>query len=257
MTATAPATRRRPRGGPPLLAPALAYGALMVTAVILSARTPQPSASAASVLAYDLGHHAILKVAGCLGFAASLPLAIWSATVYRRQRTSLGITAPGAVISIAGGLLAAASLALTGLVTWVSSQLPAASDPALARALVDLSFATGSAGFVAPLGLLVAGIAVPGLIIGLLPRWLAWAGLVIAAVSELSVFALLTSALDFTFPVGRFLGLAWLITASVMLPASRRARPTQTDAGRGMGDETGGDSAPAGAQRAASTAGSD
>ena len=43
----------------------------------------------------------------------------------------------------------------------------------------------------------------------------------IAAASEVSAFALLTSALDFTFPVGRFLGLAWLIAASVTLPASR------------------------------------
>jgi hypothetical protein len=221
MTTTMPAARR-PQGGPPLIAPALAYGALMITAVILSVRTPQPSAAAASVLAYDLGHHDVLQVAGCLGFAASLPLAIWTATVYRRLRTSLGVTAPGPVIGLVGGLLAAASLALTGLVNWTSSQIPASSDPAVARALADLSFATGSAGFVAPLGLLIAGIAVPGLILRLLPRPLAWAGLVIAAVSELSVFALLTPTLDFAFPVGRFLGLAWLITASITLPASRR-----------------------------------
>jgi hypothetical protein len=223
MTATVTAPRvRRPQGGPPLIAPVLAYGALMVTAVILAAASPQPAASAASVLAYNRSHHDVLEVAGCLGFAAALPLAIWTATVYRRLRTGLGVTAPGAVIGLAGGLLAAASLALTGLVTWTSAQIPVRGDPALARALADLSFATGSAGFVAPLGLLIAGLAVPGLILGLLPRSLAWAGLVIAAVSEVSAFALLTSALDFTFPVGRFLGLAWLITASLVLPARRR-----------------------------------
>jgi hypothetical protein len=227
MTATVPAARR-PQGGPPLIVPALAYGALMATAVILSVRTPPPSATAASVLAYDLAHHGVLKVAGCLGFAASLPLAIWTGTVYRRLRTGLGITAPGAVIGLAGGLIAAASLALTGLVTWVSSQLPASGGPALARALADLSFATGSAGFVAPLGLLIAGIAVPGLLTRLLPRPFAWAGLIIAAASELSAFALLTPALDFTFPVGRFLGLAWLITASITLPASRHTSRNRT-----------------------------
>lgn len=54
MSATAPPARRRDvQGGPPLLAPVLAYGALMVAAVIVSARVPQPSAAAASVLAYD------------------------------------------------------------------------------------------------------------------------------------------------------------------------------------------------------------
>jgi hypothetical protein len=223
MTATATAPPgRRAADGPPLIVPVLAYGALMVAAVILSARSPQPSASAVSVLAYDRTHHGALELAGCLGFAASLPLAIWTATVYRRLRTSLGVAAPGAVIGLAGGLLAAASLGLSGLVNWTSSQATAGGDPALARALADLSFAIGSAGFVAPLGLLIAGIAVPALILHLLPRPLAWAGLVIAAVSELSAFALLTSALDFTFPAGRFLGLAWLIATSITLPARRR-----------------------------------
>jgi len=224
--ATAAATAapaRRPQGGPPLLTPVLAYAGLMIAAVILSAKSPQPSASAASVLAYDRAHHDVLQVAGCLGFAACLPLAIWSATVYRRLRTRLGVTAPGAVIALTGGLLAAASLGLTGLVNWTSAQLSASGDPAIARALADLSFATGSAGFVAPLGLLFAGIAVPGLILRLLPKPLAWAGLVIAVISELSVLALLTSGLDFTFPVGRFLGLAWLIAVSIALPASRRS----------------------------------
>jgi hypothetical protein len=224
MTAAATARpARRAQGGPPLIVPALAYGALMVTAVILSARSPQPSATAASVLAYDRAHHDALQLAGCLGFTASVPLAIWTATAYRRLRTSLGVTSPGAVISLAGGLLAAASLGLSGLVSWTSSQLPGGGDPSVARALADLSFATGSAGFVAPLGLLIAGIAIPAMILRLLPRPLAWAGLVIAAASEVSAFALLTSALDFTFPVGRFLGLAWIVTASLALPASRPA----------------------------------
>jgi hypothetical protein len=223
MTATATAApASRPQNGPPLIVPVLAYGALMVAAVILSARSPQPSASAVSVLAYDRTHHDAVQLAGCLGFAAALPLAIWTATVYRRLRTTLAVAAPGAVIALAGGLLAAASLGLTGLVSWTSAQASSSGDAPLARGLADLSFATGSAGFVAPLGLLIAGIAVPALILHLLPTPLAWAGLVIAAFSELSAFALLTSALDFTFPIGRFLGLAWLIAAAVMLPASRR-----------------------------------
>jgi hypothetical protein len=227
-TATPTARSARAQVGPPLLAPVLAYGVLMVISVILVAGGPEPSASASAVLAYDQGHQTALEVAGCLGFAASLPLAIWTAAVYRRLRTTLGVVAPGAVIGLVGGLLAAASLALTGLITWTSSQVHTLADPALARALADLSFATGSAGFVAPLGLLIAGIAVPSLILGFLPRPLAWAGLIIAAVSLLSTFALLTSDLDFTFPVGRFLGLLWLTTASVLLPARRRTAHRQT-----------------------------
>jgi hypothetical protein len=220
-TATAPRTARR-QSGPPPLALVLAYGVLMVASAVLIIDTPHPSASASTVLSYDLSHRTALTFAGCLGFAAALPLAIWAATIYRRLRTSLAVTAPGAVIALVGGLLAAASLTLSGLITWTTGQLDALADPALARVLADLNFATGAAGFVAPLGLLIAGIAVPGLILRLLPRWLAWAGLAIAVLSLVSTFALLTPALDFTFPVGRFLGLAWLITTSVRLPANRR-----------------------------------
>lgn len=215
-------TRTGPQGGPPLLAPVIAYGVLMVTAAALLAKIPQPGTSAAAVLSYDQAHQTVMRVAGCLAFAASAPLAIWTATAYRRLRT-LGVTAPGAVIGLSGGLLAAASLALSGLLTWTSGQLGDAGTPAVARALADLGFAVGSAGFVVPLGLLVAGIAVPALIFRFTARPLAWIGLVIAAVSLLATFTLLTPALDATLPVGRFAGLAWLIAVSVTLPRNRHA----------------------------------
>jgi hypothetical protein len=221
MTTAPPAARRGgPQGGPPLLAPALAYGALTIASVALSARIPQPAASAASLLAYVRSHHTFMQVAGCLEFAATVPLAIWTATGYRRLRT-LGVNAPGAVIGLAGGLLAAASLALSGLVSWTVSQVSGTVEAGLARVLADLSFATGGTGFVAPLGLLLAGMAVPALILRLLPGWLAWTGLAVAAIAELSTFSLLTSALDATLPVGRFGGLLWLVAVSVLLPRTR------------------------------------
>jgi hypothetical protein len=233
MTAAPPTARRGgPQGGPPLIAPALAYGALMVASVALSARTPQPTASAASLLAYVRSHHTFMQVSGCLEFAAAVPLAIWTATAYRRLRT-LGVNAPGAVIGLAGGLLAAASLALSGLISWTVSQVWGTVEAGLARALADLSFATGGAGFVAPLGLLLAGVAVPALILRLLPAWLAWTGLTVAAIAELSTFSLLTSALDVTLPIGRFGGLLWLVAVSVLLPRSRHdLRPAATGPAR-------------------------
>jgi hypothetical protein len=222
MTATAPSTSGRtgPQGGPPLLAPALAYGALMIASVILSARAPQPSASASALLTFERSHHTELQVAGFLSFAASAPLAIWSATAYRRLGT-LGVTAPGAVIALAGGLLAAASLALSGLISWTSAQVAPIASPALARALSELGFAAGSAGFVVPLGLLLAGISVPSIILRLTPRPWAWFGLAVAAVSVLSTFILLTSTLDATLPIGRFGSLIFLVAVSLVLPQSR------------------------------------
>ena len=223
MTSSQPGGRRGlPQGGPPLLAPALAYGALTIAAVVLSAAVPHPSASAESVLAYDRAHHTTLQVAGFLICGASVPLAIWTATVYRRMRT-LGVTAPGAVIALAGGLLAAAFLSLSGLISWTSSQVSAAAEPGLARALADLSFATGGAGFVVPFALLLAGVCVPALILRLTPRPWAWLGLAVAVAAVLSTFTLLTATLDVLLPIGRFGGLVWLIGTSVLLPRDRRA----------------------------------
>jgi hypothetical protein len=188
------------------------------------------------VLAYGQGHQTVLEVAGCLGFAASAPLAIWTATAYRRLR-ALGVTAPGAVIGLAGGPLASASLAMTGQIGWTGAQLDGPGDAGVAHALAYLAFATGSAGFVVPLSLLLAGIAVPCLILGFGPRPLAWVGLVIAALGALSTFTLLTPALDVTLPIGRFGGMLWLIAVSVTLPLTRhRASAVAHPASSGTSD---------------------
>jgi len=219
--------KSRRQGGPPPLVPALVYGALLVATVALLAGAPHAGSPAASTLSWARAHTGTLHAAALLVFGAAVPLAIWTATVYRRLRT-LGVTAPGAVIGLSGGLLASASLALSGLVTWTLAETAPSVSPALAQVLTDLSFAAGAAGFVVPLALLLAGVAVPSLILRLIPRPLAWAGLVVAAVGAVSTFTLITPALDATLPIARFGGLAWIIAVSLLLPASRhqvRAAP--------------------------------
>lgn len=217
--------RHEPQGGPPLWVLALVYGALMLAGVVASATAPRPSATAEAVLTYQHGHPGTLQLAAFFWFAAAVPLAIWAATAYRRLRR-LGVTAPGAAIGFAGGLLAAGSVSLLGLVTWVRSQTPDLTDPGLARVLADLGFALGSAGYAAPFALLVAGVTVPSLILRFLPRPLAWAGLAIAAVGMLATVTLLTPALDATLPILRFGGLLWLVAASFLLPRTRPRRST-------------------------------
>jgi hypothetical protein len=69
--------------------------------------------------------------------------------------------------------------------------------------------------------LLVAGVAVPALVLRLVPRWLAWAGLVIAALSELTFLAMAIPPIQVLLPVGRYAGLVWLIAVGFLLPARR------------------------------------
>jgi hypothetical protein len=56
-----------------------------------------------------------------------------------------------------------------------------------------------------------------------------WIGLVLAAVAELSVFALVLAPAAFLLPVARFLGMLWMIGAGAALPKSRAARAASTE----------------------------
>ena len=162
------------------------------------------------------------QVAGMLQFGSAVPLGIFAATAYARQ-LRLGVRVPGPAIGFFGGIDAAVFLMLSGLIMWVLGRPEVVADTALAQALAVLSYLTGGVGFVVGLGLLVAGIAVPSLILGFMPRWLAWAGLVIAALSELSFLSLVLEPLQFLLTVGRFGGLVWLIAAGFLLPRRRAA----------------------------------
>ena len=117
---SAPANPGRPQGGPHPLVPALAYGALMIAWVAVSVGGPNPATPAAEALAYARTHTGQLHAGALLAFGAAVPLAVWTATIYRRLRT-LGVTAPGAVIGLAGGVLAAGSIGLSGLMTWAGA----------------------------------------------------------------------------------------------------------------------------------------
>jgi hypothetical protein len=61
------------------------------------------------------------------------------------------------------------------------------------RALYYLVFSIGGVGFSVPMGLLIAGISVPSVIMKLLPKWLAISGLVLAMIGELSALTLVIS----------------------------------------------------------------
>jgi hypothetical protein len=212
----------RPQSGPPLIAPALAFTALCLAGIAVAAGAPRPDADAADVLAYAQAHGTAMRVSAFLMFGAAVPLAIWTATAYRRLR-ALGITAPGSAIALAGGVVASGLTALCGLTTWVLSRVDDSAP--LAGALRDLTFATGGPGFVAFFGLLLAGVAVPMMLVGSgfgpAARPLGIAGVVLGAVAELSSLTLLTTGAAFTMPIARFGGLAWLIAVSLLLPASR------------------------------------
>ena len=94
----------------------------------------------------------------------------------------------------------------------------------VAHALHLFSFAAGGPGFVVPFGLLVAGVSVVARLQRFAPRWLMFAGLLIAALAELSVFAFVWWSAAILLPIARFSGLPWMIAVAIFLPTSRAAR---------------------------------
>jgi hypothetical protein len=226
VTTSTRVPRPRTRGGPPLGVLAVVFTGLLLAGIIIStamaggAAFPSPYGTATDILAYFHEHPGAARVSALLQFAAAIPLAIYAATASARLNR-LGIRAPGATIALTGGVLSSAFMACSALVVWVLSRPEVRDDPTLVRALQDLAFVIGGPGHVVPLGLLVAGIAVPGLLAGLLPRWVAAAGLGIAAVAELATSALLFDDASFLLPLARFTSLAWMIAVGFLLPHHR------------------------------------
>ena len=200
---------------------ALVLASLVTTAVMSGGRQfINPLASADSVAAFFRDNPDAVRVGAMLQFGSAVPLGIYAATVYARQ-LRLGLRVPGPAISFFGGVAAALMLMLSASTAWVLGNPGIAADVPLTQALALLAFITGGVGYATGLGLLVAGIAVPFLILRFGPRWFAWAGLVIAALAELSFLSMVAEPLQFLLPIARFGGLLWLVAAGFLLPRTR------------------------------------
>ncbi|WP_193926268.1 hypothetical protein [Arthrobacter dokdonensis] len=239
---TAATGRRRPTGPHPGVLAAVSLG-LFLLALLLSGMLSDgkvfvsPFSATDDVVAFYRDNRAAVTVLGMLQFGSAVPLGIYAATTYARQ-LRLGIRVPGPAISFFGGVGASLMLMFSGMLTWLAGRPEVTGDPGLVQALAFLAFLTGGVGFVTGIGLLVAGLAVPGLVLKFVPRWLAWTGLVLAALSELSFLSLGVEPLQFLLPIGRFGGMLWLIAVGFLLPVNRAAA-SWSPAGPGVGSSGG------------------
>ncbi|HWX99754.1 MAG TPA: hypothetical protein VNY55_07745 [Mycobacterium sp.] len=201
-----------------LLCIGLLFGGLAI-GVALGGVMPLPYGPMSAVVAYVRAEPVALQMIATAVFASSVPLAIYGATAGARLR-QLGVARPAAAIALTGGALAAGALGLTALLGWTLSRPEVSADAALVRAIYFLVFLVGGPGHLVALGLLVAGMAVPGRALGLMPRPLAWAGLVIAALAEVTTLVLACPELGVILPIARVAALVWLVAAGAALPRS-------------------------------------
>src|SRR2546429_1837344 len=154
---TTRAVARPTQGGPPLgllaaVSLALLLAGLVVGVALAGGVMPLPFGSATEIQDYVAGHHAAAVAIAVGTFGSSIPLAIYAATASARLR-QLGITAPGATIALAGGLLASAGLGLSSLTAWTLSRPEVSADAALVRALYYMTYLAGGPWHVVTLGL--------------------------------------------------------------------------------------------------------
>lgn len=202
-----------------LLVPAAALTGLTLVGAVLGSAGPRPDWTPEQVLAHAATHQVEASLTAALLLGSAFPLVVYAAVMTTRMR-GLGVTAPGPLIGFAGAVLAASSAMASALAGWAGAQVAPLGDPVLSKVLATLWFAAGGVGFVAPLGVLVLGIAVPALRARLLPAPLAWTALVIGVLAVLSTLALVTDALYPLLPVGRFGGLLVLIATALLLPGA-------------------------------------
>jgi hypothetical protein len=213
--------------GPPLVLLAVVFTVLFFAAVIGSTvmaggeHFPSPYQAEHLSSFYFAQHANAVRLNAFLQFGAAVPLGLFAAVCVSRLRF-LGLTAAGLHIALFGGIASAIASALAALFMWAISWPTIAASP-VAHALHVLAFAIGGPGHVVPFGLLVAGVSVSAGIAGLVPKWIMWFGLVVAALAELSSFTLIVYAAAYLLPAARILGFAWLIGMGAMLPKSRAA----------------------------------
>ena len=201
-------------------------GLVPVTNITDSTHFPSPLQAANEIEAYFATHMSRVGICAALQFGSMIALGIYTAAMVSRLRFH-GLRVAGVDIALFGGFTAAIMAMVATVGQWALSRPGVGDNGPIARAIYDLVFAAGGPGYTVPLGLLCAGIAVPSLFGGQLSRRLAWAGIAIGVVGELSALSFVIPDALFLVPLTRFPAFVWLIWAGF------RLSPTRTESARG------------------------
>ena len=183
---------------------------------------PNPYDPAAVVTAYFREHPHDVLMCTFFQFLSSIPLGIFTVTVWSRLKW-LGVKAVGPSIALLGGFLVVMGAFISSMIAWTMVFPGVAADAGALRALYYLAFGIGGVGYSVPMGLLIAGIAVPSGFMKLLPRWMVVFGIILGVIGETSCLALLSPVMTALIPLTRFPGFIWLMIAGFML-ARRKPR---------------------------------
>lgn len=150
---------------------------------------------------------------------AAAALAAFASYLYATLR-AVGVRL--AALALAGGIIGAAFLALSALSYRVLAEQSVAADPALAHALVVLSYLAGGPAIGVPLGLTAGAFAAAVRRKRTLPAWLCWLSVVASVLGVATATTLVGPANNSSAAYGALLLgavalFAWLVASSVVL----------------------------------------
>jgi hypothetical protein len=212
------------------------YIALMMaggTNVRVAFQVPHDSATAPAFVAQ---HIWAIQWGSFCEFASAISLRIFMAVSISRLR-SPGIRAAGEQVAALGGIAAPIMLIGSALSTWSLTRPGVAAASGSVAALQSIGFDGGGPGFAVFLGLFAAGVSVSAGMHKLIPRWLMWLGIVVAAAGELSSLTLLNFTAGYFIPVARFLSIVWMLGLSFKFAGRSSIQRRQRYSSRG-GAET-------------------
>ena len=212
-----------------LFALTLVYVALIVaggTNVRVAFQVPHDSTSAP---AYVAQHMWAIQWGSFCEFASAILLGIFMAVTVSRLR-SPGNRAAAEQVAALGGIATPIMLIGSALSTWSLTRPGVAAASGAVAALQSIGFDGGGPGFAVFLGLFAAGVSVFAGMRKLIPSWLMWLGIVVAAAGELSSLTLLNFTAGYFIPVARFLSIAWMLGLALKLPG---ALPVVSEGGSG------------------------
>lgn len=189
---------------------------LLVVAQFVAA-SPGPKDSTSTIVTFYLHNKTAALWSAYAGMAAAVALLLFVAAVYsvlqrsEDQSSVVSTVALGAGIALMPIILVSSSFSVA--LAWNGAQ---SGDPAVARALFDLGNATLIfSDLVIAIFLAAASLAV--LRTRILPRWLAWIGLLGAALLLAGTASLFNPGRSFGGAPGLLLYLIWVIATSILL----------------------------------------
>ena len=202
---------------PVLVTLTMMYVALMIAGgsnVKVAFSVPHDSAVAVAFVAQ---HSWAIRWGSFCEFVSAIPIGIFMALSIGLLRFS-GTRSGAEKVAALGGIASPMMLVGSALATWSLTRPGVAAAPGAVQALQSLGFDGGGPGFALFLGLFVAGVSFAA---GnkLLPRWVMWLGIVVAAAGVLSSLTLLNFTAGYFIPVARFLSIIWMLCFALNLPS--------------------------------------